>query len=106
MSQYRALWISLTVLLFIGALLWYRLSPKEIEVIVAPVERGAVEKVVANTRAGTLKACRQAHLSPAIDGQLSILAVKKGDKVEQDQLLLELWNKDLIAEKQLAASET
>jgi HlyD family secretion protein len=105
MSQYRVIWISLAVLLFIGALLWYRLSPKEIEVLVAPVERGAVEKVVANTRAGTLKACRQAHLSPAIGGQLSVLAVKKGDKVEQGQLLLELWNKDLIAEKHLAASE-
>ena len=105
MSHYRVLWISLTVLLLLGALLWYRLSPKEIEVIVAPVERGTVEKVVANTRAGTLKACRQAHLSPAIGGQLNILAVKKGDKVEQGQLLLELWNKDLLAEKQLAASE-
>ncbi len=106
MSQYRIIWITLAVLLFIGATVWYRLSPKEIEVIVAPVERGAVEKVVANTRAGTLKACRQAHLSPAIGGQLSVLAVKKGDKVEQGQLLLELWNKDLIAEKNLAASET
>ena len=106
MSHYRILWISLTVLLLVGALVWYRLSPKEIEVIVAPVERGAVEKVVANTRSGTLKACRQAHLSPAIGGQLNILAVKKGDKVEQGQLLLELWNKDLVAEKQLAASET
>jgi HlyD family secretion protein len=61
--------------------------------------------VVANTRAGTLKACRQAHLSPAIGGQLSVLAVQEGDLVEQGQLLLELWNKDLIAEKQLAASE-
>jgi HlyD family secretion protein len=106
MSHYRILWISLTVLLLVGAVVWYRLSPKEIEVIVAPVERGAVEKVVANTRSGTLKACRQAHLSPAIGGQLNILAVKKGDKVEQGQLLLELWNKDLVAEKQLAASET
>ena len=105
MSHYRILWISLTVLLLIGALVWYRLSPKEIEVIVAPAEQGAVEKVVANTRSGTLKACRQAHLSPAIGGQLNILAVKKGDKVEQGQLLLELWNKDLIAEKKLAASE-
>ncbi|MDO9067141.1 MAG: efflux RND transporter periplasmic adaptor subunit, partial [Deltaproteobacteria bacterium] len=88
MSHYRILWISLTVLLLVGAIAWYRLSPKEIEVIVAPVERGAVEKVVANTRSGTLKACRQAHLSPAIGGQLNILAVKKGDQVEQGQLLL------------------
>lgn len=105
MSQYRVLWISLTALLLIGAIVWYRLSPKEIEVIVAPVEQGAVEKIVANTRSGTLKACRQARLSPAIGGQLNILAVKKGDTVEQGQLLLELWNKDLLAEKQLTICE-
>lgn len=105
MSRHRIIWITLTTLLLFGAGFWYRLVPKAIEVIVAPVEKGTVEKVVANTRAGTLKACRQAHLSPAIGGQLSVLAVKKGDLVQQGQLLLELWNKDLMAEKQLAASE-
>ncbi|KAF0189918.1 MAG: HlyD family secretion [Desulfobulbaceae bacterium] len=105
MPKQRLLWISLLVVLIIGALLWRRFSADKIEVMVAPVERGLVEKVVANTRAGTLKACRQAHLSPAIGGQLSVLAVQEGDLVEQGQLLLELWNKDLIAEKQLAASE-
>jgi HlyD family secretion protein len=105
MSQHRVIWISLIALLLIGAIFWYRLAPETVEVIVAPVERGSVEQVVANTRAGTLKAYRQAHLSPAVGGQLSVLAVKKGDRVQQGQLLLELWNKDLIAEKELAASE-
>lgn len=105
MTRQRLLWIILLVALIIGALLWRRFSADTIEVMVAPVEKGLVEKVVANTRAGTLKACRQAHLSPAIGGQLSVLAVQEGDLVEQGQLLLELWNKDLIAEKQLAASE-
>jgi HlyD family secretion protein len=105
MTRQRLLWIILLVVLIIGALLWRRFSADSIEVMVAPVERGLVEKVVANTRAGTLKACRQAHLSPAIGGQLSVLAVQEGDLVEQGQLLLELWNKDLVAEKQLAASE-
>lgn len=105
MTRPRLLWIILLVVLIIGALLWRRFSADTIEVMVAPVEKGLVEKVVANTRAGTLKACRQAHLSPAIGGQLSVLAVREGDLVEQGQLLLELWNKDLIAEKQLAASE-
>ena len=105
MTRQRLLWISLLVVLIIGTLLWRRFSADKIEVMVAPVERGLVEKVVANTRAGTLKACRQAHLSPAIGGQLSVLAVQEGDLVEQGQLLLELWNKDLVAEKQLAASE-
>jgi len=105
MTRQRLLWIILLVALIIGALIWRRFSADSIEVMVAPVERGLVEKVVANTRAGTLKACRQAHLSPAIGGQLSVLAVQEGDLVEQGQLLLELWNKDLISEKQLAASE-
>jgi len=105
MSKQRLIWISLLVLVIAGALVWRRFSPETIEVTVAPVERGPVEKVVANTRAGTLKACRQAHLSPAVGGQLSVLAVREGDVVEQGQLLLELWNQDLIAEKQLAASE-
>jgi len=105
MTRQRLLWIILLVVVIIGALLWRRFSADTIEVMVAPVEKGLVEKVVANTRAGTLKACRQAHLSPAIGGQLSVLAVQEGDLVEQGQLLLELWNKDLIAEKQLAASE-
>ena len=104
MSQHRVIWISLTSLLLLSAIVWYRLSPEELEVLVAPVERGAAEQSVANTRAGTLKACRQAQLSPAIGGQLSLLAVKKGDLVQEGQLLLELWNKDLLAEQQLAAS--
>ncbi len=105
MSQHRVIWISLIVLLLVGAIFWYRLSPDTVEVVVAPVERGSVEKIVANTRAGTLKACRQAFLSPAVGGQLNVLAVKKGDRVNQGQLLLELWNKDLLAEKALATSE-
>lgn len=104
MSQHRVIWISLLSLLLVIAIVWYRLSPEEIEVIVAPVDRGTVEKIVANTRVGTLKASRQAQLSPAIGGQLSVLAVKKGDLVQEGQLLLELWNKDLLAEQQLAVS--
>lgn len=105
MPKQRLIWISLIVLVIVGILGWRRFSSETIEVVVAPVERGLVEKVVANTRAGTLKACRQAHLSPAVGGQLSVLAVQEGDVVEQGQLLLELWNKDLVAQKLLATSE-
>lgn len=105
MSKPRLIWIVSVILLIVGVLLWRRISPERIEVTVAPVERGLVEKVVANTRVGTVKACRQAHLSPAIGGQLSVLAVREGDMVERGQLLLELWNRDLIAQHQLATSE-
>lgn len=64
-----------------------------------------VEATVANTRAGTLKACRRARLAPSAGGQVSALEVREGDRVERDQLLLELWNDDLRAQRRLAESE-
>jgi HlyD family secretion protein len=81
------------------------MRPKEIEVTVAQVTRGKVEKIVANTRAGTLKACRKANLSPGIGGQISILTVEEGDKVAEGQLLVELWNNDLKSEAALVEKE-
>lgn len=73
------------------------------------VDKGTVESTVANTRAGTVKACRRAKLAPPMGGQVADLKVKEGDKVVKDQLLLELWNDDLraqvfLAEKELQAS--
>jgi HlyD family secretion protein len=97
----------IVLLLLIGAALffWYRMRPQPIEVLVTKVSRGTVEKIVANTRAGTLKACRTANLSPGTGGQISVLTVDEGDKVKKGQLLLELWNNDLKAEAQLAEKE-
>jgi HlyD family secretion protein len=84
---------------------WYKMRPEEIEVTVVQVTRGTVEKIVANTRAGTLKACRKANLSPSVGGQISVLNVDEGDVVKKGQLLLGLWNNDLKAEIGLAESE-
>ncbi len=75
---------------------------KPVRVTVQAVERGDLEKVVANTRAGTVKAARRARLAPAIGGQISSLRVKEGDVVRKGQVLLELWNKDLVAQARLA----
>ena len=97
--------IVLLLVIFAGVLAWYKVRPQEIEVAVAQVSRGTVEKIVANTRAGTLKACRKANLSPAIGGQISVLTVDEGDAVKKDQLLLELWNNDLKAEAALIEKE-
>jgi HlyD family secretion protein len=69
------------------------------------VERGAVEKIVANTRAGTVKACRRARLAPSIGGQISTLKVREGDRVKAGELLLELWNLDLKAQVTLTERE-
>jgi len=97
--------IVLLLVVLAGVLVWYKMRPKEIEVTVAQVTRGTVEKIVANTRAGTLKACRKANLSPSVGGQISVLNVDEGDMVKKGQLLLELWNNDLKAEIGLAESE-
>ncbi len=84
---------------------WYAMRAKPVAVTIQPVTRGRVEMIVANTRAGTLKACREANLSPGVGGQLARLAVHKGERVKKGQLLLELWNKDLAAQLTLAKSE-
>jgi HlyD family secretion protein len=106
MPRHSFRWFSLLLLLVLaGGLVWYKMRPKEIEVTVAKVTRGTVEKIVANTRAGTLNACRKANLSPGTGGQISLMTVEEGDSVKRGQLLLELWNNDLKAEAALAESQ-
>ncbi len=84
---------------------WYKLRPREIEVSAARVSRGTVEKIVANTRSGTLNACRRANLSPSLGGQINVLTVNEGDTVQQGQVLLELWNDNLKAQINLTENE-
>ncbi len=93
------------VIAAVGFFIWQTTRPDPVEVVVRPVQNGQVEKIVANTRAGTVEACRRAKLSPSIGGQIARLPVKKGDRVSAGQLLLELWNKDLAAQTALAESE-
>ncbi|MEN8131496.1 MAG: efflux RND transporter periplasmic adaptor subunit [Pseudomonadota bacterium] len=102
--------IKLAIILFtivtivVAFITWFgRQSP--IEVIAEKVHYGKVQDTVANTRAGTLKACRRAGLSPSIGGQIAKLPVKEGDEVKTAQLLMELWNADRLAEVELAGSE-
>lgn len=84
---------------------WHKTRPQPIEVLVKPVERGRVEKTVANTRAGTVEACRRARLSPSVGGQIAGLPIHEGDTVQTGQLLLEIWNDDLKAQLTLAGRE-
>ncbi len=89
----------------LGAWGWWSTRPKPIEVMLAQVELGTVEKTVSNTRAGTVTACRRAKLSPSTGGQIALLPIHEGDAVKRGQLLLELWNDDLEAELLLAQRE-
>lgn len=102
--SFRAVLI-LAIVIAIGALIGYASRPKPIAVTVTQVERGTVESTVANTRAGTVKACRRASLAPATGGQISHLYVQQGEQVEAGQLLLALWDDDLAAQKRLAERE-
>jgi len=89
------------------AILAYALfsTDKPVQVAVKKIEVGRVEATVTNTRAGTVKACRRARLSPTTGGQISHLLVQEGDQVQKDQILLKLWNDDLAARVKLAESE-
>jgi len=81
----------------VAAVLWFgRTQPIVVEV--AEAGRGTVAETVTNTRAGTVKACQRAKLAPPAGGQIARLPVKKGDRVQAGQVLLELWNDDIRAE--------
>ena len=98
----------LAVVILIGAVaivIWTRVRPKPLDVMVKPVLRGKVEQTVANTRAGTVEACRRAKLSPSIGGQIGRLPIREGDRVAAGDLLLEIWNEDLAAQLTLAERE-
>lgn len=92
------------VLAAIAVAVWIATRPKPIAVVVAPVELGRVETTVANTRAGSVSACRRAKLAPPIGGRIEKLEVKEGDRVKKGQVLLELWNDDLVA-RELVSTE-
>jgi len=81
---------------------WYFTRPTPVAVTLVTAERGLVSATVANTRAGTVDACRRAGLSPASAGQIANLPVKDGERVAAGDLLLELWNEDIEAELTLA----
>ncbi|QQD19700.1 efflux RND transporter periplasmic adaptor subunit [Spongiibacter nanhainus] len=86
------------VAVVVAAIVWKFTHSVPLPVWVVEVEQGPVEASVANTRAGTVKACRRSRLSMPIGGVVDRLLVTEGDRVEQGQLLLELWNRDRQAE--------
>ena len=92
-------------LIIVIALVAYLGGSNPVKVITTPVKRGLVQDTVANTRAGTIKACRRAGISPSMGGQIASLPVKVGDAVKPEQVLMELWNEDRLAEVSLATAE-
>lgn len=95
----------IVIIILISGLFKYLSKPKPLEVSIAAVTTGTVESTVTNTRAGTVMACRRARLAPHVGGQMSRLAVKEGQKVNTNDILVELWNTDVKAQLLLAQNE-
>ena len=60
--------VVLALVTLAGWAIFNQLKPNPVEVAVHTVSRGWVEATVANTRAGTVKACRRAKLAPQMSG--------------------------------------
>jgi HlyD family secretion protein len=97
--------LGLVLVVLAAAGWWYASRPEAVPVVLASVGRGLVESTVANTRAGTVTACRRAKLAPRSGGQIARLNVKEGDRVRAGQILLELWNEDIAAQLKVAQSQ-
>jgi HlyD family secretion protein len=89
--------IAVIILLLVASSFFYQGDEEAIKVIAVRPEIRNVEQSVSNTRAGTIDACRRSKMSPAMGGQIAVLAVEEGDMVEKGQVLLELWNKETKA---------
>lgn len=101
----KSVLIFVLIALALGAVVFYFSRSKPISVVLKRVDRGNVEASVSNTRAGTVKACRRAKLSPPAGGQISHMRVKKGERVVAGQILLELWDEDLHAQEKLSRDQ-
>ena len=101
----RRIALAALIALAAGYGLWQAMRVKPVAVLVATAEAGRVENTVANTRAGSVTACRRAKLAPPAGGRIAKLPVKEGMRVQPNALLLELWNDDLVARERVAREQ-
>ena len=95
----------LAVIALIAGSAWYFTRPKPVTVTVSEASVGRVEKTVANTRAGSVMACRRAKLAPPAGGRIEKLNVKEGDRVLPGQVLLSLWSDDVAARERMSRQQ-
>jgi HlyD family secretion protein len=93
----RKMLMAVPLLLALVAAFWWWSRPQPLPVRLVAVQRGPVETLVANTRAGTLKACRRTQLSFNLGAQVSERLVEEGQRVEAGQVLMRLRQDELQA---------
>ena len=97
--------VAAVVIAVLAGLTFFMTRPKPVAVLVAVVEPGRIEATVANTRAGSVEACRRAKLAPPLGGRIDKLLVRAGDRVKTGQVLVELWNDDLAARERISVEQ-
>ena len=97
--------LALLVIVLIAGGTWYLTRPKPVTVAVAQADVGRVEQTVANTRAGSVMACRRAKLAPPAGGRIERLNVTEGDRVRPGQVLLTLWSDDVAARERMSREQ-
>ncbi|MDP2243309.1 efflux RND transporter periplasmic adaptor subunit [Pseudomonas sp.] len=93
----RKILLAVALVSGVAAAFWWWSRPQPLPVRLITVERGPVETLVANTRAGTLKACRRTQLSFNLGAQVSERLVEEGQRVEAGQVLMRLRQDELQA---------
>ena len=99
----RLIWIPVLAGSIYAAVQFWPTPPLSINL--HSVTKGNVEQIAANSRAGTIKACRSANLSLNLGGRVGELLVDEGDYVTQGQLLIALDNELDEARVELAEKE-
>ena len=101
----RTTWL-VSLAAVIAALLWWQFKPAPVTNLqLHTIETGLVERISANSRAGTVYACTSASLSLRVGGRVSQLFVDEGERVKAEQLLLELDNAEEQARLALAQAD-
>ncbi len=102
-------WLAVLAVI-VAALMLTVFRSNPVPVSVHRVDRGEVESLVVNSRAGTVKSRQRSQLSPGISGTVVEITARKGDTVAAGQLLLRLDDAEVLAQvntaaKNLAAAE-
>ncbi|GMU55295.1 MAG: hypothetical protein AMXMBFR33_44410 [Candidatus Xenobia bacterium] len=91
------------VLLVLGvlvlALVGWQLRPAPAVDVVLPREREVVELILAS---GRLRAVRQSQIGCSVSGSVARVLVEEGDQVRKGQLLLQLDDRDILAQRDQA----
>ena len=93
-------------LLAVAVVSWWWLTPTSaLPVRLVAATTGPVAQLVANTRAGTVRACQRSKLSLTGGGTVATLQVQNGDRVVPGQLLMSLWDQDQQARVQQSEAQ-